>query len=164
MRTSRREALPEIPFEGITSVALFRVANDTKNNWQDNLDRGVGLGSHGSPYVDTGETVNDVTVEPPEEGSDLYRVGGDVVQLSIAEFGRRPGAPMPPDEPIRRWARRVGLVPREGETEDDMILGIRRHIAVHGLEGFAPGMAAVLATCDDMPDNLREELLAALKH
>jgi len=61
----------------------------------------------------------------------------------IAEFGRTPGAKMPPAEPIARWAKEAGVVPRDGETWESMICTIRRHIAEHGLRGFAPGLLAM---------------------
>ncbi len=62
---------------------------------------------------------------------------------------------MPPPEPIDRWAREAGLTPREGETWDDMILNIRRHIAVHGLKGFAPAQLAADIVAPTLERNIQ---------
>lgn len=145
------------PYEGIdvqkiASEELFKHSLKARDAWVDNLRAGKGAsGSHGehresgpspAPYNNTGETQNDVTVEPQQEGSLEYTVGGDVVQLAVAEFGRRPGAAPPPREPIARWADEKGLAPEADQTFDEMVDAIRFAIADRGLHGFAPGRAA----------------------
>ncbi|MDI6877572.1 MAG: hypothetical protein QMC96_12475 [Methanomicrobiales archaeon] len=128
----------------IVSEELFKAALRTRDLWRDNLDAGKGaLGDHGRPYVSTGEAVNRTTVYPEEPGAMVYDVVGETIQHVIAEFGRRPGAKMPPHDAIAAWCRLQGLVPNEGETFDEMVLNIRRHIAVHGLTAFAPLQLAV---------------------
>ncbi|KAF5071349.1 hypothetical protein DSECCO2_213330 [anaerobic digester metagenome] len=136
------EPAPDI--ERIVSEELFKAAVRTQNAWKENLQQGKGAeGDHGRPYVGTSEAINRTTVHPETPGSDVYEIVGETVQHVIAEFGRRPGARMPPHEPISEWAKMQGLIPREGETWDEMVLNIRRHIAAHGLEAFAPGLLAM---------------------
>lgn len=145
------------PYEGldihrITSEELFKFSLRARDAWVDNLLDGKGAaGAHGehrkggpapAPYKNTGEATNDVTVEPQSEGALEYIVGGDVVQLAVAEFGRRPGAPPPPFDPIATWAREKGLEPEEGQSFESMVDAIRFAIAARGLHGFAPGRAA----------------------
>ena len=136
------EPAPDI--ERIVSEELFKAAVRTQNAWKENLQQGKGAeGDHGRPYVGTGEAINRTTVYPEHPGADVYEIVGETVQHVIAEFGRTPGAKTPPPEPIERWAREAGLVPRDGETWEGMIFTLRRHIAEHGLRGFAPGLLAM---------------------
>lgn len=136
------EPAPDI--ERIVSEELFKAAVRTQNAWKENLQQGKGAeGDHGRPYVGTGEAINRTTVYPEHPGADVYEIVGETVQHVIAEFGRTPGAKMPPAEPIARWAKEAGVVPRDGETWEGMIFTLRRHIAEHGLRGFAPGLLAM---------------------
>ena len=130
-------------FDRIIKEELWKAAEKTRQAWQDNLQEGTGAtGSHGRPYVGAGEAINRTNVYPELPEAFEYHVVGETIQHAIAEFGRTPGAKMPPHEPISMWAREAGLTPREGETWDEMVLNIRRHIAAHGLQGFAPGLLA----------------------
>lgn len=128
----------------IVQEELLKAAIRCENQYKENLETGQGAaGSHGRPYVGTSEAINTVMLYPQTPGADLYTVEGPLVQHAVAEFGRAPGKRMPPPEPISRWAKEAGLVPRtlpDGTQEswDDMILNIRRHIGAHGLKGFAP--------------------------
>lgn len=136
------EPAPDI--ERIVSEELFKAAVRTQNAWKENLQQGKGAeGDHGRPYVGTGEAINRTNLYPEHPGADVYEIVGETVQHVIAEFGRTPGARMPPAEPIERWAQEAGLVPRDGETWEGMIFTLRRHIAEHGLRGFAPGLLAM---------------------
>lgn len=138
--------------ERIASEELFKHSLKARDQWVDNLLKGQGAeGAHGehrdsgpapAQYKNTGEATNDVTVDPQGEGSLEYIVGGDVIQLAIAEFGRSPNAPPPPFEPIATWAREKGLEPDDGQTFEDMVDAIRFAIGSRGLHGFAPGRAA----------------------
>lgn len=152
------EDMPELDLERIVSEELFAAATRGQQAWQENLRRGVGAtGSHGRAYVDTGEAVNDITISPPTPGALEYVVGGDVVQLAVAEFGRRPGRP-PPHEAIAAWAKRVGLTPDEGESFDDMVTAIRFAIAERGLPAFAPGQKAFDETTQDLEERIRARI------
>ncbi len=123
----------------IVSEELLKAAIRGENQYKQNLQEGEGaLGAHGRPYVGTGEAINTITLYPQAAGADCYTIEGPLVQHAIAEFGREPGKKMPPKAPIEQWAKEKGLIPREGETWDDMILNIRRHIGTHGLRAFAP--------------------------
>lgn len=127
----------------IVNEELWKAAERTRQQYQENLEAGKGAaGNHGRPYVGTGEAIARTTVWPELPGADEYVVKGETIQHVIAEFGRSPGQTMPPHDPIDRWAREARLAPREGETWDDMILNIRRHIGVHGLKAFAPAQLA----------------------
>lgn len=162
-----------IDVEKIASEELFSFAVKVKNQWQDNLMAGRGAaGAHGehrnqgpSPdeFHNTGDAVNDVTVDPQGEGALEYIVGGDVIQLAVAEFGRRPGAPPPPFDPISRWAREVGLEPEDGQSWENMVDTIRFAIGARGLHGFAPARAAAReydsgALADRVHDRFEREL------
>lgn len=130
--------------ERIASEEAFKAAIKTQREWRNNLDEGRGaVGSHPRPYRNTGEAINDITVVPAEEGATEYRVGGDVVQLAVAEFGRvpTPGSP-PPFAAISDWARERGLTPEGGQTWEQMVDAIRWSIADEGLPAFGPGRLA----------------------
>lgn len=147
-----------LDFEKAAREALEEVAIKTQNEWIENLERGEGAnGNHGSPYVNTGEAVNDITVEWLDALTVV--VGGDVVQLAVAEDGRvpTPGSP-PPYEPIADWAREKGLEPDDGQSFEDMVDAIRFSIADQGLEGFAPGQAAVNAVAGELEDRTRRKV------
>lgn len=148
------KGLPD--YRQIVSEELWKAAERTRQQYQENLEAGKGAaGSHGRPYVGTGEAIARTTVYPELPGADEYVVKGETIQHLIAEFGRTPGSKMPPQAPIDRWAREAGLTPREGETWDDMILNIRRHIAAHGLRGFAPAQLAADIVAPTLERNIR---------
>ena len=151
------KGLPD--YRQIVSEELWKAAERTRQQYQENLEKGLGAdGAHGRPYVGTGEAIARTTVWPELPGADEYVVKGETIQHVIAECGRTPGKKMPPPEPIDRWAREAGLVPREGETWDDMILNIRRHIAVHGLKGFAPAQLAADIVAPTLERNIQSRL------
>ena len=148
------KGLPD--YRQIVSEELWKAAERTRQQYQENLEKGLGAdGAHGRPYVGTGEAIARTTVWPELPGADEYVVKGETIQHVIAEYGRAPGSKMPPPEPIDRWAREAGLTPREGETWDDMILNIRRHIAVHGLKGFAPAQLAADIVAPTLERNIQ---------
>jgi len=134
--------LPEIDYSRLISEGLWVSAERLRQQWQDNLEEGKGAtGDHGRPYVATGEAINDLTVDPALPGSQEYRIGGDVIQLEVAEYGQEPGQ-MPGYDAIARWAREIQLAPHEGDTFDDMVNAIRFAIHRRGLPAFAPGLLA----------------------
>jgi hypothetical protein len=152
----------EVTFRGIpdyrqiVSEELWKAAERTRQQYQENLEKGLGAdGSHGRPYVGTGEAIARTTVHPETPGADVYEIVGETVQHVIAEFGRTPGAVMPPTEPIARWAKEAGLVPRDGETWEGMIFTLRRHIAEHGLRGFAPGLLAMQTVAPTVEETIK---------
>lgn len=143
----------------IVSEELFGGAIRAQQKWQENLRGGVGaLGSHGGAYVDTGEALNDITIQPAAPGHIEYVVGGDVVQLAVAEFGRRPGR-APPYDAIAAWARRKGLQPEDGQTFDSMVFAIQQAIAKNGLAAFAPAQRAA----DDVMRDLEARIAARIE-
>jgi hypothetical protein len=130
--------------EMVAREEAYKAAIRTQRAWRKNLDQGKGaVGSHPRSYRNTGEAAGDITVVPesPDKGTE-FKVGGDVVQLAVAEFGRvpTPGSP-PPYDAIVDWARERGLSPDEG-TFEEMVNAIRWAIADRGLEPFGPGRLA----------------------
>jgi len=119
----------------IASEETFALAVEVGNTWRDNIRQGEGVRSRDHPWVNSGEAANDVAVDPPAEGALEYEVGGDVVQLAVAEYGRSPGS-FPPPEPIADWIRE-----QLGEDDPDPF-PIQRSIAKRGIKGFAPARAA----------------------
>lgn len=146
--------------EQIASEEAFKAAIRTQRVWRKNLDEGKGaVGSHPRSYRNTGEAAGDITIEPQSEGATEYRVGGDVVQLAVAEFGRvpTPGSP-PPFDAIADWARERGLRPEEGQSFEEMVDAIRWSIADNGLEPFAPGRLAAQEVGPTYEENVRERI------
>lgn len=120
---------------------LFEIAVEAQNRYAENIQRGRGAeGNHPGGFVDRGEAMNSITISPQHDNATEYRVGGDEVQLLIAEYGRAPNNAMPPHDDISEWARRNGLTPNDGQDWDGMIFGIRKKIAEDGIEGFAPAL------------------------
>ena len=153
--------LDDVSVQQIAREEVFRAAINTQNAWRENLRQ------HG--FVNTGEAVNDVTVEPQREGADEYVVGGDVIQLAIAEFGRRPGARMPPHEPIADWVHEQQGLPNRGDVQlldfgegpvevtfDQTVFLIRRGIAENGIEAFQPGQRAFREEAPKAQDRVEE--------
>jgi len=128
----------------IAEDTVFKAAVRGMNGWKDNLDSGLGAtGSHGGPYRDRGGAHSDVTMQPQGPGSLEYVVGGDVIQLAIAEFGRVPTpGKLPPFGPIAGWVERKGIAKRGDKFFYAIVNKIRSNIAENGLEGFAPGQKA----------------------
>ncbi len=158
MEVDVEDGLDNIDLNQVIKKTLFKTAIKCKNEYQTNIRKGIGAdGFHDHPFVDTGEALNDITVEP-QGPAHAFNVGGDVIQLAIAEFGRSPGSAMPPDKPIRRWAHRKGLTPREGQTFDRMVYGIRKSIGRKGIEGFAPARLAAIRTKDKMQRDFKEQV------
>ena len=157
------ESLEDVPLEEIAIEEAQQAGVRMQNNWIDNLFEGVGFEGrheHGE-YHDQGEAVNEVNLELTSDGA---RVGTNAVQVLIAEFGRRPGAAMPPHEPIAEWVRRKGIASpgevqeRDGVeyTFDDIVFLIRRKIADEGLPAFAPARLAAIQTEEETIEAMEE--------
>lgn len=144
----------------IAQEEAYKASVRTRQVWRQNLNEGKGaVGSHPRAYRNTGEAAGDITVVPSEpEGANEFVVGGDVVQLAVAEFGRvpTPGSP-PPFEAIADWARERGISPDEG-TFEDMVEAIRWSIADEGLEPFAPGRLAAQKVGPEYVDSVEERI------
>ena len=154
---------PHIPLRETLQNAMFECATTCQTFWQDNLLSGMGADGDRPPWKDTGEAVNDVTISPQTPTSLEYEVGGDVIQLAIAEFGREAGS-LPPREPIAEWVYRKGIKPHnEDDTMDDVIEAIRWGIYNHGIRGFAPGRLASLQTENIVVETFRKHLEALEK-
>lgn len=148
----------ELNLGKIFKEEIFKAAVRCRNEWQQNLQKGIGAeGFHGGEWRDTGDTINDVTVEPKVPSLE-HQVGGDEIGLAIAEYGRRPNAPMPPHKPIARWAKRKGLTPKEGQTFGSMVFGIRKAIGEKGIRGFAPARLAAVHVNNDIERNIKKRI------
>jgi len=148
-----------IDFCKIIKEEFFSSAIRVRSRWQDNLTRGVGAtGNRGKAWKDTGQAISDVTVEPQSPTEFSYEVGGDVIQLAVAEFGRSAGARIPPFQPISEWARRKGLTPRDGDTWEQMVNKIRWGIQRHGIQGFAPGRLSAMVERRKLPDRIEKRI------
>lgn len=146
-----------INLEKIASEETFKQSVRVANTWRENIRSGEGAaGDHGSPFVNTGEAANDVTVDPQQEGALEYVVGGDVIQLLIAEVGRAPGE-FPPPEPIADWMReQLGV-------QDPDPFPVQRHIAEEGIEGFAPARGAANQHKGELEENVLTRIEAELE-
>jgi len=110
-------------------------------------------------WFNDGEAANDITLKPPREGSDSYTVGGDVTQLLIAEFGRRPGATMPPREPIADWVNEQSGMPSKGDDDfDSTVFLVRRAIGRDGIEPVMPARRAWKKVNGDYEKNVERRL------
>lgn len=169
-----------IDIEQIASEELEKLAIQGMNQWRENLRQGEGdEGGHGRPYVNTGEAVNDITVR--QEGDFTYLVGGDVIQLIIAETGASWDGTMPPYSAIRDWAKEVGLVSDPPEWSDDrsfldmldlpeaereeflIIWGVMQSLADEGLDAFKPGRLAAKQTREGADETAGKHLDEALE-
>ena len=141
---------------------MFNTAQKCRELWQDGLLTGVGADGVRRPWFHTGEAVNDITVYPTAPIGFDFDVGGDVIQLAVAEFGRSPGS-MPPYEPIAEWARLKGLTPQGDSTFEDMVNGIRWKIYQTGIMGFAPGRRAALLVEPTIAPRFKRRINAEIK-
>jgi len=135
----------------IAEEEVFSLALKFKNEWQDILiDAG---------WQDTGESINDITIKPQREGATTYTIGGDVIQLLISEFGRRPGAKMPPEKPIKDWMNRQAGMPNRGDEEFDSVSYlVRKSIAENGIEPVMGGRRAWKRVEDDYIESVERRL------
>ena len=138
MGTYDGDDFADLPSESrIREVAqeeLFSQANSFKTAWEDIVIE---------EWFNDGEAANDITITPPREGADSYTVGGDVIQLLIAEFGRRPGATMPPEQPIVEWVNEQAEMPSRGDDDfDSVVFLVRRAIGENGIEPIMPARRA----------------------
>ena len=149
------ESLEDVPIEQIAIEETQQAGVRMQNNWQDNLSEGVGFeGSHkNGEYRNTGEAINKINLELTGKGA---TVGTDAVQVLIAEFGRRPGAPMPPKEPIEDWVHEKQIARKDERGFDGVVFVIRRAIAERGLPAFAPARLAAIQTEEETIEAMEE--------
>jgi hypothetical protein len=79
----------------------------------------------------------------------------------VIEYGRRPGAPMPPLEPIARWAQRKFRIPYRRARA--ISFAIARKIARQGIPGRFVLGGAEPALKQALLDEVRRELSAELR-
>lgn len=144
------EVYEGVDIEGIASEEIFKAAVRTQNTWRENLRR--------EGWVNTGEAVNDITIDPQQEGADAYTVGGDVIQLAIAEFGRAPGS-FPPPSAIGEWVNEQAGMPNKGDSEfDSVVYAVSKSIAESGISGFRPGTRAFREESEKVADRIQQRI------
>ena len=149
------ESLDGVDIEGIAIEEAQQAGVRMQNNWIDNLFEGVGFEGrhkHGS-YKNLGEAINKINLEMTSTGS---RVGTDVIQTIIAEFGRRPGAAMPPHDDIAKWVHEKQIASKGDDDFDGIVFVIRRAIAERGLPAFAPARLAAIQTEEETIEAMEE--------
>ncbi len=154
-----------IDLKRIASEELFKTATIGLNAWKANLSSGIGASGKRRPWVNTGEARANITINPLEPGSLEYLVGGRVIQLFIAEYGRAPGNSPPPQKPIEDWVHEKRIAVRGTPEFDRVVHAIRMSIARKGIRGFAPGFKAgrdsIKGQQKRLRDRMRQEVLDA---
>ena len=144
------EVYEGVDIRGIASEELFKASTRTMNSWRSNLEE--------AGWRNSGEAINDVTVDPPREGAQSYEVGGDVIQLAIAEFGRAPGS-FPPPSAIGEWVNEQAGMPNKGDSEfDSVVYAVSKSIAESGIEGFRPGTRAFREESEKVADRIQQRI------
>lgn len=153
-----------IDVEGIAQEELDRAGVNTVTAWQDNMLE--------ADYRATGDTVNSITMESPEDFVRL--IGSDRIAALIGEKGRAPGK-MPPHVDIADWVHEKPGLPNRGETVewdfgdgptpvtfDQVVFLIRRAIAENGLPAYHFGERAFREEAPKFEERLVERLNAAI--
>jgi hypothetical protein len=86
--------------------------------------------------TNTGGTASRIGIDANFEGTTLSELNGIVYSpdsyFKVLEYGRRPGATMPPEGPIRTWMEDKGI-DTEGKEGKAVLFLIRRAIGRRGL-------------------------------
>jgi hypothetical protein len=142
---------PESRIREVAQEELWNQAVQFQLKWRSNL-RDAG-------WVNDGEAVADVTIDPPREGSDSYLVGGDLIQLLIGEFGRRPGSKAPPPDKLGEWVNEQAGLPSKGDDDfDSAVYLIGQSIAENGIEPTRSARRAWKTMEDLYEDSVEAEL------
>ena len=145
---------PKFPSKQEIQAEFFKAGAKLVNLWKDNLRAGEGAdGTHGRPYVNTGEAVGSVQMYPETPGSDEYIIFSDRIQVLIAEVGRAPGT-YPPYEPISQWVHEQLGIKKKDPKHYAVVRAIQQSIKDNGLEPFAPMEKAVIDLVEDLEENL----------
>lgn len=152
-----------IDIKGIAEEELFKAAIKGLNAWKDNLSTGSGAKGSRKPWVNTGEARADLAINPATPKSLNYTVGGDVVQLFIAEFGRAPNNTMPPLKAIEDWVAEKGIAARGDAEFAGVVYAIRAGIAKNGIKPFAPGLKAGHDSVEGFGHRVQARMQAEIK-
>jgi len=153
---SEFQELDDVPIQQIARDEIFKAAIRTQETWRAILDE--------AGWVDEGNAKADITISPQGQGADEYEVGGDIIQLIIAEYGRRPGAPMPPHKPIAEWVHRQAGMPSQGDDGfDNTVFNVRQHIAENGLEPIRAGARAFRRESERAQESVDTEIDEAME-
>lgn len=149
---------PEFPSADEIRDEFFKAGVKLVNFWKDNLRTGQGaMGSHGGPYVNTGEAVKSVQMYPERRGADEYIIFSDAIQVLTAEVGQPPGH-RPPFRAISMWVHEKLGVKRGDPAHFPIVTGIQDKIEEVGLEPFAPMEKAVTELVKDLEEKLGQKL------
>lgn len=150
---------PDMNLQKILREEMFKMAVKCSNEWSDNISQGRGAeGSHGGPYINTGEARDSITIVPDKPDSDNYKVGSDKVQVAIAEFGRAPGEKPPPFKPIARWVQEKGIAQKGEDKFYPIVKTIQKNIGEGGLEAFAPGRLAYQEAIKNIDEKVEKRI------
>lgn len=150
------EFVPDIDAKKKLEDEIFKFAVRIKNGWESNLREGSGILSHGRPYVNTGEAVSSIQLEPNRAGSDNYIIFSDKMQTLIAEVGREPGGKMPPKAAIENWVHEQLGIGFDESDFDSIVYAVRRNIAKFGLDPFMPMEKALVDVVAELEKKLGE--------
>jgi hypothetical protein len=142
-------------FEKRLRDELYKAAVRMQNAWQDNLASGEGVTSHGGPYINTGEAVASIDIEPPS--GDTVEIFSDAIQVLTAEVGQAPGT-MPSFTAISDWVHEKLQIRRDDPGHYPIVQKIRQNIFDKGLKGFAPMEAAIGTVSADLEKRIAEAL------
>jgi len=154
METSIDVIISDLP-PGIDDVEksirdeVFKGVIRLRNLWIGNIETGEGTGSHGGPYVNTGEAANSIQMEPEVQGADEYVVFSDKIQTLIAEIGQPPGQ-RPPYRAISDWVHEKLQVKRDDPKHHAVVVAVQNKIEERGLAPFAPMEKAIIDVVADL--------------
>ena len=135
----------------IAEEEVFSLAVRFQNEWEDILIE--------ANWQNTGKGIESISLKPQREGATSYTVGSDKIQILIAEFGRRPGAKMPPEAPIREWVNEQAGLPNKGDDGfEGTVFVIRRSIAEEGIEPLMAGRKAFSKVSDVYVERVTKRL------
>jgi len=141
--------------EKIIREETFKAAIRLMNKWISNIEGGTGSGgSHGGPYVNTGESASSIQIDPERQGAEEYTIFSDKIQTLIAEVGRAPGSTPPPFAPISQWVHeKLGI--RQGSPDHyGVVRAIQLSIGKNGIDPFMPMEKAVIDVVADLEQRM----------
>src|ERR1035437_758631 len=82
----------------------------------------------------SGELENSIKFRVEKRGESFVLIMSAAKQLEFVDRGRKPGAKMPPDAPIRKWIGEKGIPLRRGTSLKSLSFLIRRSISIKGIK------------------------------
>lgn len=136
---------------------VFSLAIDVQNHWIDNLSTGEGMSSHGHPYVNTGEAVSSIHLDPEDPNSDTYTIYSDKIQTLTAEIGLAPGNWVS-FKALSQWVHEKLKIPLDDPANYPITKAIQKNIFDNGLDPFSPMEKAIVDVIADLEERLGKAL------